>query len=321
MAPQTIDDLLKAEAARIDALHGERRSHELVKFAIAAPAIAAIEHRLAQSLEVSEAEIELVQKRFGAVAANFLRSVGRGAAAGARTGATVGGKVGAAIGAIPGTIKAAAGHAIGGTAGTVAGGAAGAAVGAAAGAAKHVAPAVARGSKALAGYYQRARAKAGDIGAAAGEKAFVGSAAHRQAMHAGGRDASYAAIDRLSGSNRAAFQRRIADTSKDPAMIHRGVDSHRTGSVDAIDSGVRAAESKYVASSRIGGAALGSRVARGEAAAHGRRVAHRAFDAAGGLTAAIAGGAAAYGAYRAAKDGRAGRDADGDGKLNEGKKA
>lgn len=294
MTPQTIEDLLIAEAARIDALHGERRSHELVKFAIAAPAIAAIEHRLAQSLEVTEAEIELVQKRFGAVAAGFLRNVKRSAAIGGTKGARLGSIVGAGVGAAAGAVAAsrgglastyvgaALGHAAGRAGGRIVGTVAGAATGVAG---RVVAPAVVRGSKALAGYYQRAKGKAGDLGAAAGEKVFVGSGAHRTAMQVGRSEGATSAAKQIGGN-----------------------------------SGWSAAEGRHVNNSMRAGGAQASRVGRGEAAGLGRKIATRAFDVAGGLTAAITGGAAAYGAYRAGKkDGRAGRDADGDGKKDESK--
>lgn len=292
MAPQTIEDLLKAEATRIDALHGERRSHELVKFAIAAPAIAALEHRLAQSLEVTEAEIELVQKRFGAVAADFLRTVNAGAKVGARAGA----KLGAVVGSIPGRAAALSGGAHGAVTGAVLGGAAGAAAGAAA----HVAPAVARGSKALAGYYQKARAKVGDAGAALGEKAVVGGEAHRQAVRVGAGQAAATAALKVGHGPATAAVLRMTRGSRPAGFQSTPVSRHIDGS--AIAGGARA-----------------GRELRGEAAAQGRRIATRAFDVGGGLTAAIAGGAAAYGAYRATKDGRAGRDGDGDGKKGEGK--
>lgn len=306
MTPQTIEDLLKAEAARIDALHGDRRSHELVKFAFAAPAIAAIEHRLSQSLEVTEAEIELVQKRFGAVAAGFLRNVKRsaviGGAKGARIGSIIGAGVGSGTGAVVGSrgglagtyVGAALGHAAGREGGRVVGAVAGAATGVAG---RVVAPAVARGSKALAGYYSRAKAKAGDLGAAAGEKAHVGSEAHRMAGIKG----------QIAGGERAAAQ-----VGRGP----QGIQFSNRGSGFSNTSAGR-----HLDDARIAGGAQAQRVSRGEAAGLGRKIATRAFDVAGGLTAAITGGAAAYGAYRAGKkDGRAGRDADGDGKKDESKK-
>lgn len=335
MAPQTIEDLLIAEAARIDALHGERRSHELVKFAIAAPAIAAIEHRLAQSLEVTEAEIELVQKRFGAVAASFLRNVKRsaaiGGAKGARLGSIVGAGLGSATGAVAGLRGGLAGTYVGAALGHAAGREGGRAVGAVAGAAtgvagRVVAPAVVRGSKALAGYYQRAKGKAGDLGAAAGEKFHVATGGSRAAIQGGRNAGRVLAGLKLTNSDIAGSQRFIADAAVGTrALGARNVSRARNMDYATRDKSGFHPEAgtpmaRHVNNATIAGGASTARSVRGQAAGLGRKIATRAFDVAGGLTAAITGGAAAYGAYRAGKkDGRAGRDADGDGKKDESK--